>query len=56
MAGFLQVYLYPELTDFALTTLDGTKHPAVGEWTIKFGVQETAEHGQGYTEVKLSTQ
>ena len=49
------VNLYPELTDFALTMLDGTKQAAAGDWTVKFGVQETAEHGQGYAEVKLTT-
>ena len=49
------INLYPELTDFAHTMLDGTKQAAAGEWTVKFGVQETAEHGQGYAEVKLTT-
>ena len=49
------VNLYPELTDFAHTQLDGSKMPAAGEWTMKFGVKETAKHGQGYTEVKLNT-
>jgi len=52
----VNVNLYPELTDFTLTTLEGTKQPAAGDWTIKFGVQETAPHGQGYAEVKLTTQ
>jgi pre-mRNA-splicing factor SYF2/beta-D-xylosidase 4 len=50
------VNLYPSLTDFTHTLLDGTKQPAAGEWTVKFGVQETAEHGQGYAELKLHTE
>ena len=51
----VRVNLYPELIDFTHTMLDGTKEPAVGEWTVKFGVQETAEHGQGYAELKMTT-
>ena len=27
---------------------------ALSDWTVKFGVQETAAHGQGYAEVKLT--
>eukprot|EP00325_Prymnesiales_sp_UTEX-LB-985_P000241 CAMPEP_0174703322 /NCGR_PEP_ID=MMETSP1094-20130205/7308_1 /TAXON_ID=156173 /ORGANISM="Chrysochromulina brevifilum, Strain UTEX LB 985" /LENGTH=773 /DNA_ID=CAMNT_0015901231 /DNA_START=17 /DNA_END=2338 /DNA_ORIENTATION=+ len=49
------VNLYPALTDFALTSLDGTKLATNGEWTVKFGVKETAQHGQGYAEMKLTT-
>jgi pre-mRNA-splicing factor SYF2/beta-D-xylosidase 4 len=49
------VNLYPELTDFAYTLLDGTKKAVAGEWTVKFGVKETAQHGQGYAEAKLTT-
>ena len=49
------VNLYPELTDFAYTLLDGTKKAVAGEWTVKFGVKETAQHGQGYAELKLTT-
>jgi len=51
----VSVNLYPEMTDFALTALDGTKEPAAGEWTVRFGVQETAAHGQGFAELKLNT-
>jgi len=49
------VNLYPSLQDFTTTKLDGFKEALAGDWTIKFGVQETAEHGQGYAEVKLTT-
>jgi len=48
-------YLYPALTDFAHTLLDGTKQAAVGKWTVRFGVAETAAHGQGFTELELET-
>jgi hypothetical protein len=48
------VDIYPALTDFANTQLDGSKAVAPGEWTVKFGVQETAEHGQGYAEMKFN--
>merc|ERR1712216_41879 len=51
----VSVNLYPALTDFTYTLLDGTKIAAAGEWTVKFGVKETAEHGQGYVEAKLTT-
>ena len=27
---------------------------AAGEWTVKFGVEETAKHGQGYAEIKVT--
>jgi hypothetical protein len=48
------VDIYPALTDFTNTQIDGTKAVAPGEWTVKFGVKETSEHGQGYTEMKLT--
>ena len=51
----VSVNLYPELTDFMHTMLDGTKQAVAGEWTVKFGVQETLEHGMGYAEMKLVT-
>ncbi len=48
------VNIYPALTDFALTQLDGTKVAVAGEWTVRFGVRETVAHGQGFAEVKLT--
>ena len=51
----VDVYLYPEHTDFMHTALDGTKTAAAGEWTVKFGVAKTLEHGMGYAAVKLTT-
>ena len=49
------VNLYPSLADFTNTKLDGYKEAVAGDWTVKFGVKETAAHGQGYAEVKLTT-
>ena len=50
----ISVNLYPALTDFALTMLDGTRHAAQGEWAVRFGVAETARHGQGFAEMMLA--
>jgi hypothetical protein len=50
----VSVDLYPALTDFALTALDGTKCARAGEWTVRFGVPETAKLGQGFAETKLT--
>ena len=47
------VNLYPSLADLTHTQLNGTKVAAAGDWTVKFGVQETAQHGQGYAELTL---
>eukprot|EP00040_Diaphanoeca_grandis_P030520 m.180510 g.180510 ORF g.180510 m.180510 type:complete len:788 (+) comp32023_c1_seq1:116-2479(+) len=44
------VYLYPALTDFAVIDHDGRHQATAGEYTFKFGVKETFEHGQGYAE------
>ena len=51
----VSVYLYPSLADLTHTQLDGTKRALAGEWTVKFGVKETAVHGQGYAEAPLTT-
>jgi len=49
------VNIYPSLMDFTSTLLDGSKTAMEGEWTVKFGVKDTAVHGQGYAEMSLST-
>ena len=49
------VSLYPEHTEFMTTLVDGSKRVAAGEYTVRIGVQETAAHGQGYAELRLST-
>ena len=50
----VSVNLYPELADFTTTQLDGTKRALAGGWGVRFGVKETATHGQGYTELELT--
>lgn len=49
------VELYPSLADFTHVNTDGVREVLTGDYTFMFGVVETAEHGQGYTEAKLST-
>jgi pre-mRNA-splicing factor SYF2/beta-D-xylosidase 4 len=49
------VNLYPSLLDFTRTLIDGSKEATSGEWTVKFGVQQTAEFGGGYAESSLKT-
>ena len=48
------VCIYPALTDFTTTGLDGAKTALPGVWTAKFGVKETFAHGQGYAEVTVT--
>ena len=50
----VSVNLYPTMAEFTHTLLDGSKVVLEGEYTIKFGVQATAQHGQGYAEIKLA--
>ena len=49
------VSLYPEHTAYMTTLVDGSKRVAAGDYTVRFGVQETQAHGQGYAELRLST-
>ena len=49
----VSVNLYPSLTDLTHTLADGSMSAAVGEWTVRFGVRETAQYGQGYAELSL---
>jgi beta-D-xylosidase 4 len=49
------VELYPSLADFTQVNDDGEREILTGGYTFAFGVAETAEHGQGYTEAKLNT-
>ena len=51
----VSVNLYPSLTDLTHTLADGSMSAAVGEWTVRFGVRETAQHGQGFAELSLVT-
>ena len=44
----VQVYLYPQLTDFSHVALDGERIPLAGEWTLHIGHEESAAFGMGY--------
>ena len=48
----VSVYLYPALTDFAVTAADGTRAAKVGTYKLSFGV---AAPGMGYVEAPLET-
>eukprot|EP00937_MAST-01D_sp_MAST-1D-sp2_P000103 g103.t1 len=52
--GSATVYLYPAMTAFTRTLLDGTRAALAGDWTVSFGVAETQEHGMGFMQVKLT--
>lgn len=47
------VTLYPSLSDFALVTPGGGRAAHPGEYTVRFGLRETAELGMGHVEHKL---
>ena len=51
----VSVNLYPSLVDWTHTQLDGTKVAVAGDWTVRFGVEKTLEHGMGYAEAVVST-
>jgi len=48
------VWLYPTLLDFTVVNVDGQRTALAGEYTIRFGVVSTVEHGQGFTEHKVT--
>lgn len=47
------VYLYPRLSEFTQPGLDGIRVPLTGDYTFRFGIPETKEHGMGFLEHKL---
>ena len=49
------VYLYPELSQFAQVGRSGKRAVLAGEYTVSFGVPETARHGQGFASQRLAT-
>lgn len=49
----VSVTLYPALSDFALVTPGGGRVAHSGEYTVRFGLRETAEHGMGFIQHKL---
>lgn len=46
----VSVYLYPSLLDFTAVNLHGARKVLTGDYQVHFGVQSTAEFGQGYAE------
>lgn len=44
------VWLLPELKDFTQVKPDGSRYVLPGRYTVRFGVPETAQFGQGFTE------
>ena len=48
------VTLYPALSEFARITSAGTYQVHAGEYTVRFGLRETAELGMGLIEHKLN--
>ena len=49
------LYLYPALTDFTQVSAAGVREVLAGEYTFKFGVEETRGHGMGYVEHVVTT-
>ena len=48
------VYLYPAMTDFTQVDGDGLRSAHAGEYTVHFGLRETASKGMGFAESKLT--
>ena len=44
------VRLYPELTQFTRVNADGSRVVAPGQYSVRFGLKETAEMGMGFAE------
>jgi hypothetical protein len=51
----VRVWLYPALTEFMQVDDKGGRRVHAGEYTFRFGVAETLEHGQGYAEHTVLT-
>jgi len=47
------VDIYPEFSHFAQADIDGVQKPHVGDYKIRFGLQEAEQHGMGFVEVNL---
>ena len=50
------VYLAANGVSFTHVLADGTRVAWPGEYTVRFGVRETAAHGQGFAEVMVLAQ
>ena len=48
------VYLGAQLTDFAQADGAGVHHAHAGEYTVQFGVPETARHGMGFATTRTT--
>jgi hypothetical protein len=48
------VHLYPELTQFTQVRLDGSRVAVDGEYSVRFGLKETAELGMGFAEHRFT--
>lgn len=49
------VFIYPTLADFTTVDKLGALATHPGEYTVRFGIPETAAFGQGYAQVTLMT-
>jgi hypothetical protein len=43
----VSVFLYPSLNDFTRVDVNGMRIPVAGEYTVRFGIPETQQYGQG---------
>jgi len=51
----VRVWLYPRLADFSQVDGGGARRAHAGEYTVSFGVAETAAHGMGHVTHRLVT-
>ena len=51
----VSVYLYPSLSDFTQVGSDGIRRVLAGEYTVAFGIRQTAAHGMGYINHTIAT-
>ena len=49
----VSVYLAANGVSFTQAQVDGTRIAWPGEYTVRFGVKETAEHGMGFAELRV---
>ena len=49
------VYLYPSLSDLTQVGSDGIRRVLAGEYTVAFGIRQTAAHGMGYIDHTITT-
>ena len=50
----VSVFLYLALTELAVTALNGERHALPGEYTVSFGVAESAQFNMGYVATILT--